>query len=148
MTTIRYNPWTEINTLQRQFNRMFDDVVTTNNAQASGNYSRVPAAELTNTESALILKLELPGMNVADINIEAMAKSVSISGERKPETTDKTRTEFSYGKFARVIPLPARIQNTEVKADYKNGILYLNLPKVDEEKNKVVKVNLLAEADS
>ena len=51
-------------------------------------------------------------------------------------------TEFHYGKFQRVIPLRARIQNTNVKAEYKDGILNLILPKAEEEKNKVVKVNL------
>ena len=69
-----------------------------------------------------------------------------IAGKRKSETKSeengKTRSEFRYGKFKRVIPLPARIQNTNVTADYKDGILNLTLPKSEEEKNKVVKVNL------
>ena len=56
------------------------------------------------------------------------------------------RSEFRYGKFSRVIPLPVRIQNTNVTAEYKDGILNLTLPKAEEEKNKVVKVNLLDEA--
>ncbi|MGL4882936.1 MAG: Hsp20/alpha crystallin family protein, partial [Waterburya sp.] len=74
---------------------------------------------------------------------------VAISGERKAETKSeencKTRSEFRYGKFSRVIPLPVRIQNTNVTADYKDGILNLTLPKSEEEKTKVVKVNLLQE---
>jgi HSP20 family protein len=53
-----------------------------------------------------------------------------------------TRTEFRYGRFQRVIPLPARIQNTNVHAEYKDGILKLVLPKAEEEKNKIVKVNV------
>lgn len=51
------------------------------------------------------------------------------------------KSEFHYGKFQRVIPLPVQIQNTNVTADYKDGILNLTLP-TEEEKNKVVKVNL------
>ena len=148
MAIVRYNPWTEMNSLQRQLNRMFEDALTPADFAESGNYSRVPAAELTSTETALILKLELPGINIADIDIEATAKSVSISGDRKSEAAkedSKTTSEFRYGSFARVIPLPARIQNTEVKAEYKDGILHLTLPKAESEKNKVVKVNLLAE---
>jgi HSP20 family protein len=58
------------------------------------------------------------------------------------------RTEFRYGSFQRIIPLPASIQNTEVKAEYKNGILYLTLPKAEAEKNKVVKVNLSDKVDA
>ena len=62
----------------------------------------------------------------------------------KTKTEDKgiTRTEFHYGKFQLVIPLPVKVQNTNVTAEYKDGILNLTLPKKEEEKNKVVKVNL------
>lgn len=152
MAIVRYNPWQEMNSLQRQFNRMFDDVLTPASFAEFGNFSKVPAAELTEADAALILKLEVPGMQPADINIEATAKSISISGERKSEVESeaegKTRTEFRYGSFQRVIPLPVKIKNTEVKAEYKDGILHLTLPKAEEEKNKVVKVNLLEKADA
>ena len=150
MAIVRYNPWQEMNSLQRQLNRMFDDVVTPASFAEFGNLSKVPAAELTETEENIILKLEVPGMQPEDLNIEAAHKSVSISGERKSEVTSeaegKTRSEFRYGSFQRVIPLPAKIQNTQVKAEYKDGILHLTLPKAEEEKNKVVKVNLLDKA--
>ena len=147
MTIVRYNPWTEMNSLQRQLNRMLDDALTPANA---ANYSKVPAAELTVNDEDLVLKLELPGINPADLDIEATAKSISVSGERKSnsEAKGETRSEFRYGSFQRVIPLPAKIQNTEVKAEYKDGILHLTLPKAEAEKNKVVKVNLLTEADA
>jgi HSP20 family protein len=174
MAIVRYNPWSEMNSLQRQLNRMFDDVLTPATLADFGNFSKVPAAELTENEENLVLKLEVPGMQPADLNIEATAKSISISGERKSETqaedsgktrlsegvyhkgisegvsfrTTSFRTEFRYGSFQRVIPLPVRIQNTEVKAEYKNGILHLTLPKAEAEKNKVVKVNLLDEVDA
>ncbi|MEJ6484850.1 Hsp20/alpha crystallin family protein [Nostoc punctiforme UO1] len=69
-----------------------------------------------------------------------------MSGERKSETKTQnngtTKSEFYYGKFQRVIPLSARIQNTNVTADYKDGILNLALPKSEQENNKVVKVNI------
>ena len=144
MAIVRYNPWADMDAFQQHLNKVFNEVLTPANVTDFGNYSKVPAAELVDTETALILKLELPGMNVADINIEATAKSVSISGERQSTATEanKTRSEFRYGSFARVIPLPVQIQNTEVKAEYKDGILILNLPKAEAEKNKVVKVNL------
>ena len=85
-------------------------------------------------------------MEAKDLDIQVMAERVAISGERKSETKSeengKTRSEFRYGKFQRVIPLPARIQNTNVTAEYKDGILNLTLPKAEDEKNKVVKINL------
>ena len=145
MTLVRYNPWHEMNALQRSFNRLFDDMLTSDNSDFS-NFSKVPAAELSETDDAVNLKLEVPGMNAKDLDIQVTENAVSIRGERKEETTTEEngtkRSEFRYGKFERVIPLPTRIQNTDVKADYKDGILNLHLPKAQEEKNKVVKVNL------
>ncbi|MEL6462165.1 MAG: Hsp20/alpha crystallin family protein [Cyanobacteria bacterium J06558_2] len=150
MALVRYNPWSEMNSLQRQLNRIFDDALSPENWSDFSNLSKVPAAELTETDDALHLKLEVPGMSAKDIDIQVMADRVAIAGERKSETQTeedgKTRSEFRYGKFQRVIPLPARIQNTNVTADYKDGILNLTLPLAEEEKNKVVKVNLIGEA--
>ena len=142
MAKVRYNPWREMNSLQRQLNRLFDDALIPANWDDFGNFSKIPAAELTETEDAVHLKLEVPGMEAKDLDIQVMADRVTISGERKSEINDRTRSEFRYGKFSRVIPLPVRIQNTNVTADYKDGILNLVLPKAEEEKNKVVKVHL------
>ena len=150
MALVRYNPWHEMNSLQRQLNHLFDDALTPDNWGDFGNLSKVPAAELTETDDAVHLKLELPGMEAKDLDVQVMADRVAIAGERKSETKTeedgRTRSEFRYGKFSRVIPLPVRIQNTNVTADYKDGILNLTLPKSEEEKNKVVKVNLLQDA--
>ena len=137
--------------MQRQLNHLFDDALTFDNLGDFGNFSKIPAAELTQTDDAVHLKLEVPGMEAKDLDIQVMADRVAIAGERKSETkteeNGRTRSEFRYGKFSRVIPLPVRIQNTNVTADYKDGILNLTLPKSEEEKNKVVKVNLLQDAE-
>lgn len=141
---VRYNPWQELNTLERQINRLFADTKAPSALLEKSMI--IPAAELSETADAFHLLIELPGMSANDLNIQVTENVVHISGERKSETKtdDKgvTRTEFKYGKFQRVIPLAARIQNTNVKAEYKDGILNLTLPKTEQEKNKVVKVNL------
>ena len=142
MALVRYNPWYEMNSLPRQLNRLFDDALTTDSWGEWSNLSKVPAAELTETDDALLLKLEVPGMSAKDLDIQVMADRVAITGERKSEIKEKTRSEFRYGKFSRVIPLPVRIQNTNVTAEYKDGILNLTLPLAQEERNKVVKVSL------
>ena len=151
MAIVRYNPWQEMSYLQRQLNRLFDDALTPENWNDFSNLSNFPSAEITEKDDAFHLKLEVPGMEAKDLDIQVMADRVAIAGERKSETTSesngKTRSEFRYGKFQRVIPLPARIQNTDVKAEYKDGILNLTLPKSEEERNKVVKVNI-GEANS
>ncbi|WP_375513865.1 Hsp20/alpha crystallin family protein [uncultured Nostoc sp.] len=145
MTLVRWNSWREIDTLQRQLNNLFEDTRVPSVLLDRG-LSKVPAAEIQETENAILLKLELPGIEVKDLDVQVTENAVYVSGERKSETKTEekgvTRSEFHYGKFQRVIPLSARIQNTNVTADYKDGILNLTLPKTEQEKNKVVKVNL------
>ncbi|MDZ8187378.1 MAG: Hsp20/alpha crystallin family protein [Nostoc sp. ChiSLP02] len=145
MALVRWNPWREIDTLQRQINGLFEDTRVPSTLFDRG-FIKVPAAELQETDDALHLKLELPGIDAKDLDIQVTQDAVRISGERKSETKTEnngtTKSEFYYGKFQRVIPLSARIQNTNVTADYKDGILNLTLPKSEQEKNKVVKVNL------
>ncbi|MBW4615645.1 MAG: Hsp20/alpha crystallin family protein [Desmonostoc vinosum HA7617-LM4] len=146
---VRYNPWEELNALERHINGLFGDSRVPSTVFEKG-LMKVPAAEIQETEDAIHLKLELPGMSAKDLDIQVTADAVHISGERKSENKTEndgtTKSEFYYGKFQRVIPLKARIQNTNVTAEYKDGILNLTLPKTEQEKNKVVKVNLEATA--
>ena len=134
-----------MNALERHINGLLGDTKVPS-ARLEKGFIRVPAAELHETDDAIHLKLELPGLEAKDLDIQVTQDAVHISGERKSETKtqDKgiTKSEFYYGKFQRVIPLSARVQNTNVIADYKDGILNLTLPKTEQEKNKVVKVNL------
>ena len=142
---VRYNPWQEINAFQRQLNHLFEDTRVPS-ASSKRGFVRVPAAEINETEDAIHLKVELPGMDAKDLDVQVTENAVAISGDRstknKTEDNGRTVTEFHYGKFQRVIPLNTRIQNTNVTAEYKDGILNLTLPKAEQEKNKVVKVNL------
>lgn len=144
MSLIRWQPFSEIDNLQKEMNRMFDSLAPRDTDRLGSAF--VPAAEMEETPDAVHLKLEVPGMEAKNIDIQVSAEAVSISGERKSEskTEEKgmTRSEFSYGSFRRVIPLPTRVENTNVNAEYKDGILNLTLPKAEEEKNKVVKVNV------
>lgn len=145
MALIRWQPFQEIDTLQREMNRLFDDVLAPT-ARRENGMSFVPAAEMQETESAIRLKLEVPGLEAKDLNVEVTADAVAISGERQSETKSEEkgllRSEFRYGKFQRVIPLPTQVDNQKVQAEYKDGILMLNLPKLEDERRKIVKVNL------
>jgi HSP20 family protein len=144
MTLMRWQPFREVDYLQRDMNRLLNHLAHNySDTNRSGLY---PAAEVRETPEAIYLSLEVPGMTAKDLDIRVTVNSVSIVGERKAatqtEADGKTRTEFRYGRFERVIPLSARVQNTNVTADYQDGILKLVLPKAEEEKNKVVKVDL------
>jgi HSP20 family protein len=146
MALIRWQPFREIDALQREMNRLFDSLTADVTSLSNGAF--MPAAELHETADAIHLKLEVPGIDAKDLDIQVSADAVSVSGERKSESTSEDkgvkRTEFRYGRFQRVFQLPARIQNDHVTADYKDGILTITLPKAEGEKTKVVKVNVVS----
>ncbi|MEN9226789.1 MAG: Hsp20/alpha crystallin family protein [Thermostichus sp. HHBFW_bins_43] len=145
MNIVRWDPFREIDEIQREMNRMFDRLAP-RSTNGDGGFAFLPAVEMHDDPEAITLKLELPGLNADDLDIQATAEAVSISGERRFEkrSEDKgvTRSEFRYGRFQRVIPLPNRIQHDQVKAEYKDGILTLHLPKAESERAQVVKVNV------
>lgn len=146
MPLIRWEPFREVDTLQRQMNRLFDSLTHLSSDGENLGMSFIPPAEIHETPEAIHLKLEVPGMEAKDLDVQVTAESVVISGERKEETKTEekgvTRTEFRYGQFRRVMPLSTRIQNDKVQAEYKNGVLSLILPKAEDEKTKVVKVDI------
>lgn len=144
MALVRFQPFQEIDSLQQEMNKLFESI--TDFDRPNGHHSMYPAVELHENDEVIRLKLELPGLKPEDLDIQATAEAVIISGERKAETKTEekgtVKSEFRYGRFRRVIPLPVRIQNTQISAEYTDGILNLTLPKAEEERNKVVKVNL------
>ena len=152
MAIVRWQPWQEIDVLRRQFDDLFDELVPVSRATFKTNgHPWAPAIELKSNDDAIVLRAELPGINAEDLDVQVTREAVSISGEYKSETKteDKEhqihRSEFRYGNFHRVIPLPISVQNDQVKAEFKDGILTLTLPRVEAEKPKVVKVNLTGE---
>jgi HSP20 family protein len=148
MTLVRWEPMREIDAVRREMDRLLGDFMSTADRDYFDRSSFIPAVELAETDDAVILKLEIPGIAAEDLDIQATSESVTIQGERKLEKTvegeNYNRSEFRYGKFRRVVPLPVRVQNTASQASYRDGLLSLTLPKAEEEKNKVVKVNIEA----
>ena len=138
-----WQPFTEIETIRQQLDKAFDQRAT---ARDKSEATWMPALELADTGDNFVLKAQLPGIDPKNIDVQVSREAISISGERSYENTDEksgyVRSEFRYGKFHRVLPLPAHIQNDSVQAECKDGILTLTLPKVTEARNKVVKINL------
>ena len=144
MALIRWQPFQEMETLRHQMDKMFDEMAGLNREMATKSWS--PAVELEDTNEHIILRAEVPGIEGKDLDIQVAREAVSIAGEtryeNKAEERGYLRSEFRYGKFQRTIPLPAAIKNDQVQAEFKNGILILTMPKAEEAKNKVVKINL------
>lgn len=141
---VRYwQPFQEMETLARQLDRLFDDLEGTRQEQPAW----APAMELQDTGEALELRAQLPGVDAKEIDIQVSKQSVAISGEYRQEHPTENngyfKSEFRYGKFHRTVKLPVAVDNSQVVADYTNGILTLTLPKHVEVRNQVVKVSLI-----
>ncbi len=140
MMMLTYNPLTELNKIQRQFDQAFDTIMTAEKTPWT------PAIELQETAESYILKAILPGLDTETLNIEVSKKAIALSGQtQRPELGEGEKyrySEFPTGEFRRVITLPEVIAHTDVKANYADGIVTVTLPKAPETVNRVVKVNL------
>lgn len=149
MALVRFNPWFELDRIQRQLDQIFDDTAPSLDWNRN-RPSEIPAVEMKEEDHAIGLKIELPGINPDDVDIQVSEDAVSIAGERKSESKTESegvvRSEFRYGSFRRVIPLPSKVKNADVSANYNDGILHLTLPKSDADRKRVVKVSLNGQA--
>lgn len=149
MSIVHWQPLRDFDTIRQQINHLFDELMHTSGNEGlipKVNMSLNPAIELTETDTDIILKAELPGMEAKDLDVEVSKDAVAIAGEyrREQHAQDKDfiRSEFRYGQFHRIIPLPISVKNDQVKAEFKNGILMLIIPKVESTTRNVVKVDL------
>jgi HSP20 family protein len=105
-----------------------------------------PALDLYEDKDNLFVKMELPGMKREDIDVSLHEGSLSVSGERKSEQkhedADTYRAERFLGRFQRTVTLPTQVAADKVKAEYKDGILTVTLPKTEEAKPKQINVNV------
>jgi HSP20 family protein len=105
-----------------------------------------PALDVHEDKDNIIVKAELPGMKKEDINISLHDGSLSISGERrseeKHENAEVYRSERYVGRFQRTVGLPTPVATDKVKAQYKDGVLTVTLPKTEEAKPKQINVQV------
>jgi HSP20 family protein len=108
----------------------------------SGAWS--PPVDIYETDAALVMKAELPGFSKDDIQIELKENTLVIKGERKREDDVKEgsfhRTERVYGAFQRSFLLPTTVDQANVQAIYKDGVLELRLPKVEAAQPKRISI--------
>lgn len=141
-----WQPFSEINTVKQQLDQLFEDLSDVKSGAEDALTTWTPAATLVESEDALTLHVQLPGVKADEIDIQASREVVAVSGSRPVlevgEGENIRRNEFRYGGFRRVVSLPEAIDHTAVSANYEAGILVLHLPKAEEARNKVVKVSV------
>ena len=149
MSLIRWQPFKEMDSLRQQMNQMFDELAQGNFESAKSRRQSMqwsPAIEIQETDGEIVLKAEVPGVNAKDLDVQVSEDAVSISGkheeEKRTEEKGFFQSELRYGQFQRVIPLPSTVNHQQVKANFKDGILTLTLPKVEAAQHKFVKVDL------
>jgi len=108
--------------------------------------SWIPALDVQEDKDNFVISTELPGLKHEEIEVSLHDDVLTISGERKVETVTEGvevhRRERAYGKFERTLTLPTRVAADKVKAAYKDGVLTVTLPKVEEAKPKQIDVNV------
>ncbi len=130
-----------LNNLRQELDRLFDIPL----AGFPNTPQWTPALDIYEDKENVVIKAELPGMKREEINVSLQDGTLSISGERKAESkheeADSYRAERYFGRFQRSVTLPAPVAADKVKAQYKDGILTLTLPKTEEAKPKQIEVN-------
>jgi len=147
MTTLnRWEPFRATSTLHDQLNRMFTDLLDRSTSRESNLTTWAPAADIYETEHQLVVKVDLPDVDLKDLDIRVENNILTIRGERKFESkvneNNYLRVERSYGSFARSFALANTVKAEAIKADYHNGVLALTIPKREEAKPKQIKVNV------
>ena len=103
-----------------------------------------PSVDVFIEGDSVVVKAELPGMKKEDIDIKLTGSTITISGEKeKEEKVEKKnyyRVERSYGSFTRTLSLPSEVESDKAKAQFKNGILEIRIPKTEEAKKKEKKI--------
>jgi HSP20 family protein len=144
-SVIRWEPFRNANTLQEQFNRSFEGSFTGRNSE-SNLTTWAPAVDIYETENELVLKADLPAIDEKDLDIRVENNMLTVRGERKFEKQvnedNYLRVERAYGSFSRSFSLPNTVNTEAIRAEYKNGVLTVQMPKRAESKPKQVKVNV------
>jgi HSP20 family protein len=145
MAVVRWDPFRDLGMLQDRMNRLFDDAGRGwRSDEPAATTSWSPSVDIFETEGEIVVKAELPGMDRKDITLHLENNVLTIRGERKFEKETKEenyhRIERSYGNFSRSFSIPATVDEENIRADYKDGVLKIILPKKEQARPKQIKI--------
>lgn len=157
MSLIRWNPvrdltsWapmldvvSEMSQLQREMNRLFDSFFR-GGATDDGSYGTfwIPAVDIVEQDDAYVVEAELPGLTKDDVKISVQGNILTIRGGKKTSHEEKSRNYHrSEPRLLAGFTLPSYVKTDKIDAQYRNGILTINLPKVEEAKPKSIEVKV------
>ena len=147
MELIRWNPTKDMFSLRHQMNHLFDDVfrpvVRGDSRFPMRNWN--PTVDIYDNDEHIVIKAELPGIDKKDIVIDVKDGLLVLKGERSFDNEVKEEKyycrERTFGKFERVFRLPADVDPEKISANYKDGILKIDIPKPEEQQPKQIAVH-------
>ena len=153
MALIRFRPFAQVfdssrdlTDIQTQMNRLFDNFLGQPIISAPVERAWAPAVDVYETKNDLVVTAELPGLSEKDIHLSITGDLLTIQAERggSEEVKDGShyRRERWFGKFERTVALPMPVETGQVKASYRDGVLTVKLPKVEEMKPKEIKIDV------
>jgi HSP20 family protein len=147
MELIRWNPMRELFSFRHPLDHFFDGLfspVVGDDAKLS-LWEWNPVVDVYDNDENIVIKAELPGIDKKDITIDVKDGVLTLKGERSYDNEVKEdkycRRERSFGKFERAFRLPADVDPEKISADYKDGILKIDIPKPEEQKPKQITVH-------
>ncbi|MDR3723553.1 MAG: Hsp20/alpha crystallin family protein [Terracidiphilus sp.] len=146
MAITRWDPFREVVSLQNRMNNLFRGLNEEENPLAAASF--VPAVDIYEDKDKVLLKLEVPGIDQKDLHVTVEDNTLTVKGERKLEAEEKQenfhRIERTYGSFYRAFTLPPTVDTANIGADYKAGVLKLELKKKPEAQPKQIEVKVAA----
>ena len=145
MAVVRWDPFRDLNLLQDRMNRLFEDANRNwKSDEPASTTTWSPAVDIFETESEIVVKAEVPGMDRKDITLNLENNVLTLRGERRflKETKEENyhRIERSYGGFSRAFSIPATVDEEKIRADYQDGVLKIVLPKKEQLRPKQIKI--------
>lgn len=139
----RWDPFRDLARLQDEMNRLFEDRTP---IRAGESVGWTPLADVYEDDDAVMLRFELAGVDPAKVELRFENGVLTIKGDRSMEAAEKPenyhRVELSYGTFTRAFTLPATVDAEKIKAESKNGILTVTVPKRAETKPRSIQVKV------
>lgn len=141
------SPFRGIVDLKKEMDKIFEDFFGRRFPVLSEeDFAFAPAIDLSETDNEVIVKAAIPGVEKKDVSIKIADNLLTIKGEVKKESEEKKknyyRQEISYGAFSRTIQLPADVKPDEAKANMKNGVLEIVIPKAEKAKTREIKIDV------
>ena len=133
-------------TLRDEMDRLFERIWDREPEALATNSGWAPALDLTENKDAVIVRIDLPGIEPKDVHVNMQNNVLTLRGKKEVEKTEKDETyyrmERQYGSFTRIVRLPVTVDGTKVKATFKHGMLMIVLPKVPEAKAAEIPVEV------